>query len=131
LLNERRAFQAEPGAVGENGRRMVMPDNLDPARGLHRAMAMMKVETLGLKRVDHLNLAAQLAIVITCDNYDFTALPEVAEQPRRFARRGFVVHQVAENDQSRRIIFGGEFPQSLRDGRHPPKRHQRSSGSLT
>ena len=57
---------------------MMMADDLNAIRGVHCAMSVMKMKTIGLKRVDHFNVAAQLPIVVPGNDYDFATRSEIA-----------------------------------------------------
>lgn len=53
---------------------MMMADDLNAFRNLDRAMAVMKMELPRLERIDHLDVAAQLPIVISRHDHDFTTV---------------------------------------------------------
>jgi len=55
-----------------------MADDLNAFPDLGRAMAVMKMELLRLERVDHLDVAAQLPIVIPRHDHYFTKAGEPA-----------------------------------------------------
>jgi hypothetical protein len=84
----------------------MVADDLNAAFVLRQAMPVMKVEPLGLEGVDHLDVAAQLPVVITCDNHDLATCREIAQQLGRFASRRFIMNQVAKNNEAFRFVFG-------------------------
>jgi hypothetical protein len=98
LLNERRAFQAQPRAIRDHARRMMMADDLDPLPSFGRAMAMMKIEALRFPGLLHFDLAAQLPIVIPRDHDRLAVRRQILQKLRGFRRGRLVVHQVAEDD---------------------------------
>ena len=107
-----------------------MPDDLDPSRRLRGAMAMMEMKALGLPRRDHLDLSAQLPIVISRDHNWLTNLPKLLQQLDGLGSRRSIMHQVAQDDEPKRLIFFDELRQSLRNRRHPPHRHQPARRAL-
>jgi hypothetical protein len=77
-LDEGRAFEPQTRAVAYDRRGMMMADNLNAFRDLNCAMAVMKMKLVRLERVDHLDVAAQLSIVISGHDHDFTTARESA-----------------------------------------------------
>jgi len=82
------------GMIQQRG--MMMPDDLDPVRGLGEAMPMMKEESLGLPRFEQLKFTAQRSIVVSRHDDRFARILYPLEQLTRWHRRGLVVHQIAE-----------------------------------
>jgi len=91
---------------------------------------MMKMKLLGLPRLDHLDLAMQLPIVISRDHNWLTNLPKLLQQLDGLGRRRSIVHQVAQDDEPKWPIFINELRQSFRNRRHSPHWHQPASGAL-
>ena len=77
----------------------MVPDYLNAIHNIGSAMAVVKTELLRVQRVDHFDMTAQLPIVITGNDYHATTLRKPAQQFRRFARRRFVVNEIAEDDK--------------------------------
>ena len=101
-----------------------MADDLNAFRDLNLAMAVMKMEPLRLERVDHLDVAAQLAIVVSRYDHDVTTVGKSLQKPGRFSGRGLIMHQVAQNDEALRLVLADKRLQSVRDRRHPPQGNQ-------
>ena len=107
-----------------------MTDNLNAMSGLDRAMAVMKMEPIGLDRIDHFDLPAQLPIVVTGDYNDFAALTELSQKLPGFARRGFVMHEITENNKAFGRVSIDQLGQAFRDRRHSPHRDEGASRAL-
>jgi len=108
----------------------MMPDDLDAVPALGRAMAMMKMEALGFPRFHHLNLAAQLPIVVPRDDNRLAMHREVLQKCGGFRGRGLIVDEVAEDNYLTRPIFIDQLPQPLGDRSHPPHRDETASRAL-
>ena len=107
-----------------------MSDDLNPIGNARRAVAVMKMKLRGLECVDHFYMAAQLPVVVPGNDHNFATRREIPQQLRNFARRGFIVDQIAKNNEAFRRIFIHEFRKSLGDRRHPPHRHEAAGGAL-
>lgn len=108
----------------------MMPDDLDAAPPLGRAMAMMKMEALGFPRLHHLNLAAQLPIVVSRDDNRLAMRREVLQKFGGFRGRRLIVDEVAEDNELTRLIFIDQLHQPLGDRRHPPHRDETARRAL-
>ena len=108
-----------------------MADDLDLVRPSRRTLAMMKIKALGLPRLNHFNVSAQLAIVIARDDNRFAMRCQISQKLRGFQSRGLLVNKVAQNDQTPRLVFINQLHQALGDRSHPPHRHETTSHALT
>jgi hypothetical protein len=93
-------------------------------------MAVMKKKVRRLERIGHLDVPAQLSVVVPSDDDDFATRPEAAQQLSRFPARGFIVNQIAEDDQLPRRVFIYQFRKPLHDRRHSPERNKAAGGAL-
>lgn len=98
-----------------------MADNLNSTSAVDGAMPVMKMEPLRFKRVNHFEVTAQLTIVIARHDNHLATIGEVAQKRSSLARRGFVVNEIAENDEPLRFVFVNQIRQSIRNRRHPPQ----------
>lgn len=108
----------------------MMADDLDAVPPLSRAMAMMKIEVVGFPGLRHLNLPAQLPIVIPRDNNRLAVPRQILQKLGGLWRGGLVVDQVAKDDELARPIFIYQLHQALRDRRHPPHRDEATGRAL-
>ena len=109
---------------------MMMSNNLNAIGNLRCAVTVVEMKLRGLKRVDHFDLAAQLPVVVPGHDHDFATRREIAQQLRRFARRGLIMNQVAKNNEATRRVFVNEFREPLFDRRHSPHRDEAAGGAL-
>jgi hypothetical protein len=107
-----------------------MPDDLDSIRRLDDAMPMMKIEALGFPRVEQLNLAAQLSVVVPRNHNRLAKTLDPFQQLTSFNGSISIVHEIAENDQTAGPVLIEQLQQSLRDRRHPPHRHETAGQAL-
>ncbi len=77
-----------------------MSDDLNAFCRVDRAMAVMKMEMNGLERVDHFDLPAQQSVVVAGDYDDVAALTQFSQELACFARRRFVMHEIAEDNEA-------------------------------
>jgi hypothetical protein len=77
-----------------------MADDLNAIGRIRCAMPVMKIKLIRFNRVAHLDLTAQVPIVISGNHDDFASFRETAEQLGRFARCRFVMNQVSQNDET-------------------------------
>jgi len=68
-------------------------------------MTVMKIKALGFPRVEQIDFAVQLPIVVSCHDDRLAKIPDPFEQLASFQCRGLVVHQITENNQTARPIF--------------------------
>jgi hypothetical protein len=129
-LHECRALEPQTGAICNYRRWVMVPDYLNPVPALGSAMPMVKIKRLRLERVPHLDMAAQMTIVIPGDNDHFATLAKSAQELGRFTRRRPVVNQIAEHDKLPRFVFIDELREPIRDRRHPPQRDQGTGCAL-
>jgi len=54
----------------------------------------------------------------------------LSDQARDFARRGAIVDEIAEDNQTRRIVVAQQFFEAILDRLHSPKRKKIPSGAL-
>ena len=109
---------------------MMVTDNLDLPPSLGRAMTMMEIEVFRFPRFHHLNLVTQLPIMISGYHDRLAAPRQIFQKFGGFARGGFVVNQVTENNQAPGLIFIDQLHQALRDRAHPPHRDETTSRAL-
>lgn len=109
----------------------MMTDNLDATGVFHRAMSVMKMETIRFQRVHHFDVAAQLPIVIAGYHHDITMLGQISQQPGCFARRRFIMNEVAENDQASWFVLRDQCAQPIRNRGHTPHRDESTRRALT
>jgi hypothetical protein len=67
------------------------------------------MEPLRFERVDHFNMAAQLAVVVPRDDHDFATRCEIAQELGGFAPRRLIVNQIAKNNEPLRFVFADQF----------------------
>jgi hypothetical protein len=72
-------------------------------------MPVVKMEALRFERVDHFNMAAQLAVVVPRDDHDFATRCEIAQELGSFAPRRLIVNQIAKNNEALRFVFADQF----------------------
>jgi len=109
----------------------MMANDLNAIGHIRCAMPVMKIKLIRFNRVAHLDLIAQVPVVISGHHDDFASFRKTAEQLGRFARCRFVVNQIAQNDETAGLILSDEFFEPFRNRRHPPQRHQGSGRALT
>ena len=102
----------------------MVPHDLDPVRDIRGAMTVMKKKLLRLQRIDHLDVAAQLPVVVPGNDHHFTSPRETAQQLSRFPGRHFIVNQIAEDDQTPGPVFIHQFLEPFGDRRHSPHGNQ-------
>ncbi len=93
-------------------------------------MTVMKMKAPGFPRLEQLDLAAQLPIVISRDHNRFAEILDSLQQLASFAGRGLIVHQIAEDNQTARPILIDQLQQTLRDRLHPPHRNKPAGSAL-
>jgi hypothetical protein len=130
LLNKGRTFQAQPGAVRDHTRRMMVTNDLDLLRPASRAMAMMKIKALGFPRLNHFDLSAKLPIVISGYHNRLAVRSQVLQELRGFPGSRLIMNKVAENNQAPRFVFLDQLHQALGNRGHPPHRHEPASRAL-
>lgn len=104
LLDEGREFEMQPGPITQSGCRMKMADDFDCVRALPPAIAVMKFESVRPERIDEFDRPPQLAIMVACDCDHFAIFASGGQEFPRRSGTGTIVHKIADDDQSLRLI---------------------------
>lgn len=107
-----------------------MADDLNATGRIRCAMPVMKIKLIRFNRVEHFDFSAQVPIVISGNYDDLASFRETAKQLGRFAPCRLIVNQIAQNDETARLILTNEFAEPFRNRRHPPQRHQGAGSAL-
>lgn len=88
---------------------MVVPDYLNTIRDICGAVAVVKMELLGLQRINHFHRPAQFPIVVSRDDDNLATRRKLTQQLRRLPSRRFIVNQIAKNNEAARTVFAHQF----------------------
>jgi 3D (Asp-Asp-Asp) domain-containing protein len=108
-----------------------MADDLNPIPPLRNAVAVVEIKCGGFPRGDELDRARRVAIVIARNDDHFAIGSQTLQQLARRSGGSLAMHEVAQNQQTFRLVNLDQFHQPLLDGSHPPERKQMAGGSVT
>ena len=82
-----------------------MTDDLGEIARFGRAMAVVKMKAIRLQKLNHFDLTMYLPVMISCYRHHVTPNRHVPEELGRFPRRGLIVNQIAEDDETPRCVL--------------------------
>ncbi len=111
-------------------RGVVMTDDLDAIARGSAAVAMIELKSVRFPMRDHLKRDSDPAIVITRYENRLTLFPQSGHETRGGFGRGSIMHEIAQQNEPRRLILGQQFQQPCLDKIHPPERMQAACRAL-